>query len=112
MKRAIIAIILLISGLVVTPNIQEMSFADDTNTKAELVQDLTQEEAKALLEKMNPGVEYIYQGTEEDFQAITEKGYKGYVFLPNVETDLGMFVNKETKEVYYFHPSGYFELVK
>lgn len=35
----------------------------------------------------------------------------GYVFLSDIETDLGYFVDKNTGDVYYFHPSGYMELI-
>ncbi len=60
----------------------------------------------------NPNVKYIYQGTESDFKALQEKGLKGYVFLPDIDGDLGMFVNKDNAKIYYFHPSGYLELAQ
>jgi len=35
----------------------------------------------------------------------------GYIFLSDIETDLGHFVDTNTGDVYYFHPSGYMELI-
>ena len=52
---------------------------------------------------------YTYQGDENTFEAIKEKGIRGYVFLPNVDTDLAYLVDKDSGNIYYFHPSGYFE---
>lgn len=49
-------------------------------------------------------------GDENTYSVLKEKGHEGYVFLPNAPTDLGMFVNKNTKEIYYFHPSGYMDI--
>ena len=71
-----------------------------------------QEEAEELLSMYNPNVKYIYQGTENDFAALKEKGLEGYVFLMDADTDLGMFVNKDDAKIYYFHPSGYLELAE
>ena len=70
------------------------------------------EEAEELLSMYNPNVKYIYQGTENDFVALKEKGLEGYVFLMDADTDLGMFVNKDDAKIYYFHPSGYHELAE
>lgn len=73
---------------------------------------LSKEEAEELLSMYNPNVKYIYQGTENDFVALKEKGLEGYVFLMDADTDLGMFVNKDDAKIYYFHPSGYLELAE
>lgn len=54
---------------------------------------------------------YTYQGDENTFEAIKEKGIRGYVFLPNVETDMAYLVDKDNGSIYYFHPSGYFEQI-
>ena len=113
MKKIAIAMILVISGLVVTPNIYNDVFAQDTNTNIEVKKELTKEEAlKLLKEKFNKDLEYIYQGTECDFEALQKEGLTGFVFLPNVPTDMGLFVDKESGDIYYFHPSGYLELHK
>lgn len=73
---------------------------------------LTQEQAKELLIKYNNKVNYVYQGDENNFEALQAKGLHGYVFLPDVDTDIGYFVDKESSQIYFFHPSGYLELVK
>ena len=81
--------------------------------KLEQVQkEANKEEAEELLSMYNPNVKYIYQGTENDFVALKEKGLEGYVFLMDADTDLGMFVNKDDAKIYYFHPSGYLELAE
>ena len=43
---------------------------------------------------------------------LKEKNLTGYVFLPNVDGDIGYFIDKTNSDVYFFHPSGYLELVK
>lgn len=53
----------------------------------------------------------IYQGNASDFEALKAKNLNGYVFLPDADGDIGYFVNENTSEIYYFHPSGYLELV-
>ena len=73
---------------------------------------LSKDQAQELLSMYNPNVKYIYQGTENEFEVLKEKGLEGYVFLPEIDTDLGMFVNKDTAKIYYFHPSGYLELAQ
>ncbi|MGL5346194.1 MAG: hypothetical protein ACRDA3_02485 [Peptostreptococcaceae bacterium] len=73
---------------------------------------LTQEQAKHLLIKYNDKVNYIYQGDENNFEALKSKNLSGYVFLPDVETDIGFFVDKNTSHIYFFHPSGYIELAQ
>ena len=71
---------------------------------------LSREDALNLLKEKNNKVDYSYMGDENTYSVLKEKGHEGYVFLPNAPTDLGMFVNKNTKEVYYFHPSGYMDI--
>lgn len=73
---------------------------------------LTKDDALNLLKGMNPDLTYDYQGDENNFPTLKDKGLSGYVFLPNVDTDLGYFVDKNTSHIYYFHPSGYLELIK
>lgn len=81
----------------------------DVNNKASN-NTLSKEEALETLKAKNSKVEYEYMGNESDFSVLKEKGHEGYVYLPNVETDLGVFVDKNTKEMYYFHPSGYMDI--
>lgn len=71
---------------------------------------LTKEDALNLLKEKNKHQYYTYMGDENTYSILKEKGHEGYVFLPDSQTDLGMFVNKNTKEVYYFHPSGYMDI--
>lgn len=71
---------------------------------------LSREDALNLLKEKNNKVDYSYMGDENTYSVLKEKGHEGYVFLPNAPTDLGMFVNKNTKEIYYFHPSGYMDI--
>ena len=78
---------------------------------------MTKSEAEEILNKYISEVEqgdftYTYQGDENYFNVLKEKGIKGYVFLPNIETDMGYLVDKDNGSIYLFHPSGYFELVK
>ena len=73
---------------------------------------LDKDEAESILKGINPELEYIYQGDENNFSALKEKNLTGYVFLPDVETDIGYFIDKTNSNVYFFHPSGYLELVK
>ncbi len=71
---------------------------------------LSRGDALNLLKEKNSKVDYSYMGDENTYSVLKEKGHEGYVFLPNAPTDLGMFVNKNTKEIYYFHPSGYMDI--
>ncbi len=127
MKKAIIVLSILCTGiLAISPitfaqnkannNHQEIIQNINNNKQEELApqvnKTITKEQAKALLEEKNPNVEYIYQGDENNFGVLKDKGLSGYVFLPNVEGDIGYFVDKTTQEIYYFHPSGYLELVR
>ena len=73
---------------------------------------LNQNEAQQLLKDYNNKVNYIFIGNASDFEALDEKGLEGYVFLPDADSDMGYFVDQNTHHIYYFHPSGYFELIK
>ena len=91
---------------------------DDKDKEKEEVQStMTKSEAEVVLNKYIKDVEkadftYTYQGDENTFEAIKEKGIRGYVFLPNLETDMAYLVDKDTGSIYFFHPSGYFELLQ
>lgn len=87
---------------------------ETTFAKVEDKTGMSKSEAEAILNKYIKEVEeadftYTYQGDENTFEAIKEKGIRGYVFLPNVDTDLAYLVDKDSGNIYYFHPSGYFE---
>ena len=116
MKRTVVMTTILCSGLLLTGgNVYSNVFAQDqivkqTSTVQE-VKSLTKEDALDLLLEHN-NLTYLYQGDESSFDALKEKGLSGHVFLPDIETDIGYFVDKNTKEIYYFHPSGYLELAK
>ena len=78
---------------------------------------MSKSEAEAILNKYIKEVEeadftYTYQGDENTFEVITQKGIRGYVFLPNVDTDLAYLVDKDNGSIYLFHTSGYFELIQ
>ena len=78
---------------------------------------MSKSQAEAVLNKYLNEVEktdltYTYQGDENTFESIKEKGIRGYVFLPNVDTDMAYLVDKENGNIYFFHPSGYFELLQ
>ena len=78
---------------------------------------MTKSQAEQILDKYIEEVEqsdftYTYQGDENTFDAIKEKGIRGYVFLPNLETDMAYLVDKDNGNIYFFHPSGYFELLQ
>lgn len=77
-----------------------------------LKKEFTVEDAKNLLIQYNSNVDYIYQGDETMFKdVLQDKGYKGYLFLPNVDGDIGFFVDKYNGDIYKFHPSGYMEKI-
>ena len=84
---------------------------EKVETSVEVVKQLNKEQAKELLESRNQGLQFEYQGDENNFSTLKEKGLSGYVFLPNVDGDMGYFVDKNTSNVYYFHPSGYMDLM-
>lgn len=73
---------------------------------------ISKDDALNILKSMNPDLNYDYKGDENTFTSLKDKGLSGYVFLPNIDTDLGYFIDKNTSHVYYFHPSGYLELIK
>lgn len=90
----------------------------EDNTTDEVVQSngMSQSAAQGVLNQYLNSIgqgdmTYAYQGDENTFGVIKEKGIRGYVFLPNVETDMAYLVDKDNGSIYYFHPSGYFELV-
>ncbi|WP_455540103.1 hypothetical protein [Terrisporobacter sp.] len=142
MKKGIIAITLLLTGvLLVSPIANAISKKDVTESSKSVVVEktteketvkssqnedikdkedkveMTKKEAEAIVNKYIKDVEksdftYTYQGDENTFKAIKDKGMRGYVFLPNVDTDLAYLVDKDNGNVYYFHPSGYFELLQ
>lgn len=131
MKKGIIALAVLCTGLLLLDPIKSISFAnkndniENTNiveyvdkNEVNYIEDkedckvLTKEEAEDLLKNINPDLEYIYQGDENTFPVLKEKNLTGYVFLPYVDTDMGYFVDKTNSDIYFFHPSGYLELVK
>ena len=111
MKKAIICLFVLFSLLAVSPT-QQHSFVQASSSSTQLNDCLSQEDAKQLLLNYNNSVNYIFQGTSENFQALKDKNLQGYVFLPDVPTDIGYFVDQNSKQIYFFHPSGYLELVK
>lgn len=126
MKKSIIALSILLTGIL---TISPVTFAQNKaninykqinqnviNNQEEVNIDInntiTKEQAKELLKLKNPNIQYLYQGDENTFTVLKEKGLSGYVFLPDVEGDMGYFVDKTTQKIYYFHPSGYLELIK
>lgn len=112
MKKVIIILSILCGCIFISEPVKQYIFADtSTNVSNTQQTTLTQEEAKDLLIKYNNTVEYIYQGEASQFEALKEKNLTGYVFLPDVPTDIGYYVNDKTSEIYFFHPSGYLELV-
>ncbi|MEG2788921.1 MAG: hypothetical protein RR942_14000 [Romboutsia sp.] len=113
LKKAIIVSFILCGSLFLIRPVTQLIFADN-NQNSLIVQNhiLTQEEAEQLLLKYNSKVDYIYQGDSSQFKALKSKNLQGYVFLPNVDGDIGYFIDKNTHNIYFFHPSGYLELVK
>ena len=110
-KNIILLLLILCSCTYI--NLNKISFAKCNNNLILLRNDeLTIDEAKDILLKYNNKINYIYQGSSDEFKFLKSKNLKGYVFLPNVDTDIGYFIDKHTGEIYYFHPSGYLELVK
>src|SRR3712207_7931906 len=63
-----------------------------------LFRSLTMEDALKLLNEMNPNLTYEYKGDENTFTTLKDKDLSGYVFLPNIDTDLGYFVDKNRSE--------------
>lgn len=139
MKKGIIAISLLLgSVLLVAPIsnaisqnneqvnlnqvVEENTYDENKTTQNENIiksenKEITKSQAEVILNKYIKDIEqgdftYTYKGDENTFEIIKEKGIRGYVFLPNIETDLAYLIDKENGSIYYFHPSGYFELLK
>lgn len=114
MKKSILVLSILVGGLFLVNPTHEITFAQESNNQATVQKQhtLTQADAQQLLINNNDKVNYIFQGTSDNFKALQDKGLKGYVFLPDVETDMGYFVDQDTSHIYYFHPSGYLELIK
>lgn len=106
-------------GGIVAPTVSTVSAASKPSKVATVVVKkkstkklLSQEQALNILNKMDNSVEYIYMGTEKDFDALQAKKLKGFVFLPDEEGDMGYFVNSKNGQVFFFHPSGYMERIK
>ena len=120
MKKGLIALMILCTGLLaLTSIVGNPSFAinEDNSTSTNItnkieIDDINKEEAENLLKEINHDIEYLYQGDENSFQALKDKNLSGYVFLPNVDGDMGYFVDKHDSHIYLFHPSGYLELYK
>lgn len=114
MKKSILVLSILVGGLFLVNPTHEITFAQENNNQATVQKQntLTQADAQQLLINNNDKVNYIFQGTSDSFKALQDKGLKGYVFLPDVESDMGYFVDQDTSHIYYFHPSGYLELIK
>ena len=90
---------------------------DDVKDEDEVKNEITKSQAEVILDKYIKDIEkadftYTYKGDENNFEAMKEKGIRGYVFLPNIETDLAYLVDKDSGSIYYFHPSGYFQLLQ
>lgn len=106
-------------GGIVAPTVSTVSAASKPSKVAATVVKkkstkklLSQEQALNILNKIDNSVEYIYMGTEKDFDALQAKKLKGFVFLPDEEGDMGYFVNSKNGQVFFFHPSGYMERIK
>lgn len=92
----------------------EMSVEEN---KEEVQSTMTKAEAEEILNKYIKDVEksdftYTYKGDENTFDTMKENKINGYVFLPNIETDMAYLVDKDSGSIYFFHPSGYFELLE
>ncbi|WP_300277039.1 hypothetical protein [Peptacetobacter sp.] len=103
-------------GGVFAPTMSSVSAASKPNkvvtTTVENKKLISKKEALNILKKMDNSVEYIFMGTEKDFDALSSKKLKGFVFLPDEEGDMGYFVNSKNRQVFYFHPSGYMERIQ
>ncbi|MBQ3423486.1 MAG: hypothetical protein IJH34_17920 [Romboutsia sp.] len=112
-KKTIIASLVLCCSIIVYNPIKKFVFAEQDNaTSSKEYTILTKEQAEQILINYNNDVDYIYQGNENDFEYLKSNGLKGYVYLPDIETDIGYFIDQYNSNIYYFHPSGFFELVK
>lgn len=119
MKKTIMVLSILCGGLLVANPIVTSFAQDQTNvvnnktekSNVEVVKELNIDQAKEVLEIYNPSIKYSFQGDENTFTVLKDKGLEGYVFLGNVDGDLGYFVDKNSANVYYFHPSGYLDII-
>jgi hypothetical protein len=109
MKKVIITLSILCGFSFTVFSMKNFIFADTSTTVYTQNSTITQDEAHNLLVQFNNTVNYIYQGNADDFDALKSKNLTGYVFLPDVPTDIGYFVDDKTSEIYFFHPSGYIE---
>ena len=107
----------------ITVETTQEEIVEDINTSDEVVEEeaeecgMTKADAEAVLNNYlsatnQSDITYVYQGDENTFEVITQKGIRGYVFLPNVDTDLAYLVDKDNGSIYLFHTSGYFELIQ
>ena len=103
---------------ITTEEVNNQDIVEENKEDVQSQQEVSEEvaismaDAQSILNKYLSGVEnvdftYTYQGDENDFEVMQEKGIKGYVFLPNIETDMAYLVDKNSGSIYYFHPSGY-----
>lgn len=120
MKKAIITLSILCGGLLIINPINNVSFAQNKLDQIEInadesetlvVEELNQNQAEDMLKMYNPDIEYIFQGDENVFKVLKERELEGYVFLGNIQGDLGYFVDKNSSNIYYFHPSGYLDII-
>lgn len=88
-----------------------MNSKKDEDSTVKPVEYISKEQSLNLLKKHLPDVNFYYEGDESTFDYIKDKGLSGYVFLPEVDGDLAYFVDKTTANIYFFHPSGYLELI-
>lgn len=114
MKKSIIVLSVLVGGLFLVNPLEKQIFAqnDSKNQIIEQTVKLSQEDALNILINNNNELTYIFQGNADKFESLSQQGLNGYVFLPDIDTDLGYFVDEDTSDIYYFHPSGYLELIK
>lgn len=103
---------------ITTEEVNNQDIVEENKEDVQSQQEVSEEvaismaDAQSILNKYLSSVEnvdftYTYQGDENDFEVMQEKGIKGYVFLPNIETDMAYLVDKNSGSIYYFHPSGY-----
>ena len=87
--------------------------ADDDKEIVESIEIYLNNEGYKVFKAYEPGVAgYDYMGDENTYTCIKEKGIQGYVFLPQCDGDMAYLVDKNSGHIYFFHPSGYFELLK
>lgn len=123
MKKAIITLSILCSVLLIINPLSDKTFAQGNDNSiirkenttiesgANVIKVLSEEQAKEVLGIYNSNLSFNYEGDEDTFISIKDKNLEGYVFTADVESDLGYFVDKNTSNIYYFHPSGYLEMI-